>query len=245
MLAPISSRCPFPLLPDNLLRPSSGDALCPTLSSLPLLHRRWTMPVGAALGAAVPRRATGRIASTSRRRRSSTGSGSSSWRINKDGYPTKGDPPTAEELCTHRGGRYNARGHHVFWDGKSYYAVVAQLRPRRWAAAPSPRRRSRRFRGGRPAAGAGCPPGLLVALRASMAAAAAATAAEVAREEAEIAAAIQVAHAMGATDQQPVASDDDADADWDGLAVSSDNDDGLDGGGAGVGEDIVYVDESD
>ncbi|KAI4987185.1 hypothetical protein ZWY2020_019985 [Hordeum vulgare] len=36
------------------------------------------------------------------------------WRISKDGYPTKGDPPTAEELRTNRGGRYNAHGRHDF-----------------------------------------------------------------------------------------------------------------------------------
>ncbi|KAI5004817.1 hypothetical protein ZWY2020_032060 [Hordeum vulgare] len=60
------------------------------------------------------------------------------WWISKDGYPTKGDPPTAEELRTHRGGRYNASGRHAFWDGKSYYAVVTQLRPRRRSTAPRP-----------------------------------------------------------------------------------------------------------
>ncbi|KAE8786655.1 hypothetical protein D1007_39474 [Hordeum vulgare] len=27
------------------------------------------------------------------------------WRISKDGYPTKGDPETVEELRTHRGDR--------------------------------------------------------------------------------------------------------------------------------------------
>ncbi|KAI5008175.1 hypothetical protein ZWY2020_009223 [Hordeum vulgare] len=60
------------------------------------------------------------------------------WRISKDAYPTKGNPPTAEELRTHRGSRYNARGHHAFWDGKSYYTVISQLRPRRRAAVPQP-----------------------------------------------------------------------------------------------------------
>ncbi|KAI5016783.1 hypothetical protein ZWY2020_006672 [Hordeum vulgare] len=178
-----------------------------------------------------------------------------SWRISKDAYPTKGDPPTAEELRTHQGGRYNARGHHAFWDGKSYYAVVAQLRPKRREAVPQP-----------PPAAPPVPeefdlppeqivlredgdpddtPGLLVALRASQAAAAAAAAAEAAREEAEIAAAIQAVQAMGAADPQAVTGDDDDDVDWDGLAVSSDDDDGTDGGGAGVGQDVVYVDESD
>ncbi|KAI5017494.1 hypothetical protein ZWY2020_042382 [Hordeum vulgare] len=179
------------------------------------------------------------------------------WRVSKDGYPTKGDPPTAEELCTHRGGRYNSRGLHAFWDGKSYYAIVAQLRPRRRAAVPQPP----------PAAPSTFPPvpeevdlppeqvvlredgdpddtpGLLVALRASQAAVAAAATTKATREEAEIASAIQAAHAMGAADLQPVAGDDDDDVDWDGLAVSSDDDDGSDGGGAGVGQDVVYVDE--
>ncbi|KAI5021265.1 hypothetical protein ZWY2020_055110 [Hordeum vulgare] len=160
------------------------------------------------------------------------------WRISKDGYPTKGDTATVEELRTHRGGRYNVRGRHAFWDGKSYYAVVAQLRPRRQAAVPQPP----------PAAPLvpeefDLPPeqivlhedgdpddtsGLLVALRASQATAAAAAAAEAAREEAEIAVAIQAAQALGAADPQPVAGDDDDDVDWDGLAVSSDNDDDSD-----------------
>ncbi|KAE8817985.1 hypothetical protein D1007_04343 [Hordeum vulgare] len=36
------------------------------------------------------------------------------WRISKDGYVMQGDPATAEELCTHRGGRYNIRGRHAF-----------------------------------------------------------------------------------------------------------------------------------
>ncbi|KAI4981220.1 hypothetical protein ZWY2020_021705 [Hordeum vulgare] len=48
------------------------------------------------------------------------------WRINKDGYPTKSDPPTEEELRTHCGGRYNARGRHDLWDGKSYVAAAAR-----------------------------------------------------------------------------------------------------------------------
>ncbi|KAI5008409.1 hypothetical protein ZWY2020_009457 [Hordeum vulgare] len=158
------------------------------------------------------------------------------WRISKDGYPTKGDPATAEELRTHRGGRYNVHGSHTFWDSKSYNAVVAQLRPRRRAAVPQP-----------PPAAPPVPeefdlppeqivlredgdpddtPGLLVALCASQATAAAAAVAEVMREEAEIAAAIQAAQAQGAVDPQPVIGDDD---DREGLAVSSDDDNGSDG----------------
>ncbi|KAI4999824.1 hypothetical protein ZWY2020_004413 [Hordeum vulgare] len=165
------------------------------------------------------------------------------WRISKDGYPTKGDPATAEELCTHGSDRYNVRGRHAFWDGKSYNAVIAQLRPRRRAAVPQP-----------PSAAPPVPEefdlppehivlredgdpddtlGLLVALRTS------------GREEAEIAAAIQAAQALGAADPQPIVGDDDDVVDWDGLAVSSDDDDGSNGGGAGVGQDVVYVDESD
>ncbi|KAI4979572.1 hypothetical protein ZWY2020_016325 [Hordeum vulgare] len=171
------------------------------------------------------------------------------WRISKDGYPTKGDSPTAEELRTHRGGRYNARGRHAFWYGKSYYAVVAQLRPRRWAAIPQPP----------PAAPPvleefdlppeqivlredGVPddtPGLLVALRASQAAATAAAAAEAAREEAEIAAAIQAAQAMGAADPQSVVGDDDD--------VGRQTHRRLTAAArrSGVGQDVVHVDESD
>ncbi|KAE8777695.1 hypothetical protein D1007_49505 [Hordeum vulgare] len=177
------------------------------------------------------------------------------WRIGKDGNPTKGDPATAEELRTHGGDRYNVRGRHAFWDGKSYNAVIAQLRPRSRAAVPQP-----------PSAAPPVPeefdlppehivlredgdpddtPGLLVALHTSQATAAAAAAAEAAREEAEIAAVIQAALALGAADPQPIVGDDDDVVDWDGLAVSSDDDDGSDGGGAGVGQDVVYVDESD
>ncbi|KAI4966622.1 hypothetical protein ZWY2020_037827 [Hordeum vulgare] len=172
------------------------------------------------------------------------------WRINKDGYTTHGDPATAKELRTHRGGRYNIRGCHASWDGKNYNAVIAQLRPMRGAAVPQP-----------PPAATPVPvefdlppeqvvmcedgdpddtPGLLVALRASQATAAAATAAEAAREEAEIATAIQEAKALAAADPQPSVGDDDID--WDGLAVSSDDGGSSDGGGAGVGQD---VDESD
>ncbi|KAI5021060.1 hypothetical protein ZWY2020_054470 [Hordeum vulgare] len=202
--------------------------------------------------------------STSRRRRTSTGLGSSSrrgchlaksWRISKDAYPTKGDPPTAEELRTHQGGRYNARGHHAFWDGKSYYAVVAQLRPKRREAVPQP-----------PPAAPPVPeefdlppeqivlredgdpddtPGLLVALRASQAAAAAAAAAEAAREEAEIAAAIQAVQAMGAADPRAVTTATTATTSVGATSPSIPARHDADGGGAGVGQDVVYVDESD
>ncbi|KAI4989055.1 hypothetical protein ZWY2020_036372 [Hordeum vulgare] len=128
------------------------------------------------------------------------------WRISKDDYPTKGDPPTAKELRTHRDGRYNARGRHAFWDGKSYYAVVVQLRPRRRAAVPQPPPVPEEFDLPpeqivlREDGDHDDTPGLLVALHASQAAAAAAAAAEAAREEAEIAAAIQAAQVMGAAD---------------------------------------------
>ncbi|KAE8786191.1 hypothetical protein D1007_39975 [Hordeum vulgare] len=60
------------------------------------------------------------------------------WQINKNGYATQGNPATAEELRTHRGGRYNIRGRHAFWDGKNYNAVIAQLHPRRQVAVPQP-----------------------------------------------------------------------------------------------------------
>ncbi|KAE8773889.1 hypothetical protein D1007_53814 [Hordeum vulgare] len=166
------------------------------------------------------------------------------WRINKDGYAPHGDSATAEELRTHRGGWYNIRGRHAFWDGKNYNAVIAQLRPRRRAAVPQPQPTAPPIppEFDLPPEQNGDPddsPGLLVALRASQATAMAAAAAEAAREEAEIAAAIQAA-----ADPQPVVGDDD-NIDWDGLAVSSDDDGGSDGGGTVDGPDVVYVDESD
>ncbi|KAI5003382.1 hypothetical protein ZWY2020_030542 [Hordeum vulgare] len=155
------------------------------------------------------------------------------WRINKDGYATQGDPATAEELRTHRGGRYNIRGRHAFWDGKNYNAVIAQLIPRRRAAVPQPL----------PAAPPVPPEFDLPPEQATTAAAAAA---EAAREEAEIAVTIQAAEALAAADPQPVFGDDDHHhIEWDGLAVSSDYDNGSDGGGAVDGQDVVYVDESD
>ncbi|KAI5017055.1 hypothetical protein ZWY2020_037433 [Hordeum vulgare] len=78
------------------------------------------------------------------------------WRVDKDGYAMLGPAATAEELRTHRGGRYNIYGRHIFWDGKSFNDVInqhrrasvaagnpvnpgcSQRRPRRRALTPQP-----------------------------------------------------------------------------------------------------------
>ncbi|KAI5021391.1 hypothetical protein ZWY2020_058121 [Hordeum vulgare] len=170
------------------------------------------------------------------------------WRINKDGYSTQGDPTTAEELRTHRGGRYNIRDCHAFSDGRNYNAVIAQLRPRRRAAVPPPPAEAPPIpvefdlppekvvlrEDGDPDGTAG----LLVALRASRATAAAAAAEGAARVEAEIAAAIQAAVALAEADPQPVVGDDDDDD----LARHF-RQQRL--GGRGGWRGVVYVDESD
>ncbi|KAI4979938.1 hypothetical protein ZWY2020_016691 [Hordeum vulgare] len=153
------------------------------------------------------------------------------WRINKDGYPMKGDPPTAEELRTHRGGRYNARGRHAFWDGKSYYVVVAQLRPRRQASVPQPPPTfppvPEEF---------DLPPEQVVHLGCSSPCAPLwrrQRQPEVARRRPRSRQPFKWRMLWG--DDQAASPANDADADWDGLAVSSDDDDGSDGAARGLG----------
>ena len=48
------------------------------------------------------------------------------WKLDKDGYPTRGPGATAEEKRT--GGRNNIAGRHAFWDGKDYAAVIGAYR---------------------------------------------------------------------------------------------------------------------
>ncbi|KAI4986745.1 hypothetical protein ZWY2020_019375 [Hordeum vulgare] len=152
------------------------------------------------------------------------------WRVNKDGYATQAAPATAEELRTHcYAPPEEAGGHPQPPPAAPQVPAEFDLPPEQVVLRED-----------------GDPddtPGLLVALHASHATAPAAVAAEAVREEAEIAAAIQAAQALGAADPQPVVGDDDVHSD--GLAVSSDDDGGSDGGDAGVGQDVVYVDESD
>ncbi|KAI4989534.1 hypothetical protein ZWY2020_036851 [Hordeum vulgare] len=185
------------------------------------------------------------------------------WRVSKDRYPTQDDPATPEELRTHPGDRHNINGRHSFWDGKSYYDVITRHRQAAVAAGNAggiQLRRRATIPNPPPAALAmamvvappeyelppeqfvlhedGDPddsPRLLVALRASQA-----TMAAAAREEAEIAAAL-------AGNPAPVSKDDDDDdIDWDGLANSSDDDDGgTDGDDAVDGPGVVYLDDSD
>ncbi|KAI4964116.1 hypothetical protein ZWY2020_008367 [Hordeum vulgare] len=182
------------------------------------------------------------------------------WKVSKDGFATMGPPATAEELRNHRDGLYNVRGRHAFWDGKSYNNIIAQHRrpsakagnpggiqhrPRRQPPIPHPL----------PAAlpefellleqfvlrEDGDPDdsrGLLVALRASQA-----TAAAAAREEAEIAAAIQAAAALAAN-PQPVVGDSNDDIDWDNLANSSDDDNGVGRDGAVKGPGVIYLEST-
>ncbi|KAE8792004.1 hypothetical protein D1007_33637 [Hordeum vulgare] len=166
-----------------------------------------------------------------------------------------------EQLRTHPGGRHNIRVRHAFWDGKSYYDIINRHRQAAAAAGNADgiqRRRRATIPHPPPAAPAMAPmvappeyevpseqfvlrevgdpddsPGLLVALRASQT-----TTAAAAREEAEIAAAIQVATALAGNPTH--VGDDDDDVDWDGLANSSDDDDG-----AVDGPDVVYLDDSE
>ncbi|KAE8819436.1 hypothetical protein D1007_02662 [Hordeum vulgare] len=154
-----------------------------------------------------------------------------SWRVEKDGYAMLGPAAMVEELRTHRGGRYNIYGRHIFWDGKSFNDVInqhrrasaaagnlvnpggSQRRPRSRALTPSPcqwprlwpRRRltSRRSRSS-PAAAAALP-----------------------------------------ENTQSVVEDDDDDIDSDNLGNSSNDNDGVDGDGAVEGPDVVYLDMFD
>ncbi|VAH04263.1 unnamed protein product [Triticum turgidum subsp. durum] len=48
------------------------------------------------------------------------------WKLDKDGYPTRGPGATAEEKRT--SGRNNIAGRHAFWDGKEYAAVIGAYR---------------------------------------------------------------------------------------------------------------------
>ncbi|XBH76558.1 hypothetical protein VPH35_103174 [Triticum aestivum] len=48
------------------------------------------------------------------------------WKLDKDGYPTRGPGATAKEKRT--GGRNNIVGRHAFWDGKEYAAVIGAFR---------------------------------------------------------------------------------------------------------------------
>ncbi|KAF6999998.1 hypothetical protein CFC21_015959 [Triticum aestivum] len=48
------------------------------------------------------------------------------WKLDKDGYTTRGPGATAEEKRT--GGRNNIAGRHAFWDGKDYAAVIGAYR---------------------------------------------------------------------------------------------------------------------
>ncbi|KAE8805012.1 hypothetical protein D1007_19034 [Hordeum vulgare] len=149
------------------------------------------------------------------------------WKVSKDGYTTPGPAAMSVELRNHRGGRYNVRGRHDFWDDKSYNDVIAQhqrasvatgnpggiqRRPRHRALIPHPPSVAppefellpEQFvlhKDGDPDDS----PGLLVALRASQATAAAA------REEAEIAAAIQATAALAANPQPVVGDNNDDD----------------------------------
>ncbi|KAE8816134.1 hypothetical protein D1007_06248 [Hordeum vulgare] len=180
------------------------------------------------------------------------------WRICKDGYPTLDDSATPEQLRIHPDGGHNIHGRHAYWDGKSYYDVIN--RHQQAAAAGNaggiPRRRRAAIPHPPPAVPAMVPavapaeyevppeqfvlredgdpddsPGLLVAMRASQA-----TAAAAAREETQIATAAALA-----ANPTPVSDDDDG-VDWDGLANSSDEDDGADGDDAVDGPAVVYLD---
>nr|AAK20739.1 PST19 [Triticum aestivum] len=48
------------------------------------------------------------------------------WKLDKDGYTTRGPSTTAEEKRT--GSRCNIVGRHEFWDGKDYAAVISAFR---------------------------------------------------------------------------------------------------------------------
>ena len=50
------------------------------------------------------------------------------FRITADGYPTRGPDASLDELRRHEGGRWNIVGRARFWEGKDYWAVVAQAR---------------------------------------------------------------------------------------------------------------------
>ncbi|XBH69124.1 hypothetical protein VPH35_097100 [Triticum aestivum] len=50
------------------------------------------------------------------------------FRITADGYLTRGPGASPNELRRHEGGRWNIVGSARFWDGKDYWAVVAQAR---------------------------------------------------------------------------------------------------------------------
>ncbi|KAM3191952.1 hypothetical protein ACQJBY_069284 [Aegilops geniculata] len=71
------------------------------------------------------------------------------FHITADGYPTRGPGASPDELCQHVGGRWNIVGRTRFWEGKNYWAVIAQARrelrtagsssaPRRVHAAAAP-----------------------------------------------------------------------------------------------------------
>ncbi|XBH95555.1 hypothetical protein VPH35_086098 [Triticum aestivum] len=50
------------------------------------------------------------------------------FHITADGYPTRGPGANPDELRQHVGGRWNIAGRARFWEGKNYWAVVAQAR---------------------------------------------------------------------------------------------------------------------
>lgn len=183
------------------------------------------------------------------------------FRITAEGYPTRGGGATPEELRRHRGGRWNLDGRHAFWDGKDFWAVVAE------------RRRAARRRGPAPAPAAppvppaappvppaveipaeqvvlreeGDPddtPGYLLALRASQAEATAAAAAAAAREAADLQAALDAAAAMAAAEEAAeIAAAEEAAAM---AALDGDVGDGGDGdAGDGDAGEVVNLADSD
>ncbi|KAI4991915.1 hypothetical protein ZWY2020_040301 [Hordeum vulgare] len=62
------------------------------------------------------------------------------WRICKDGYPTLDNPATPEQLRVHPGGRYNTRGRHDYWDGKTTTTSSGLTARQRWQGARRRRR---------------------------------------------------------------------------------------------------------
>ncbi|XP_073366750.1 uncharacterized protein [Aegilops tauschii subsp. strangulata] len=50
------------------------------------------------------------------------------WRIGADGVPTRGSPPTPEQLHAFPGARYNRKARRRFWRGKNFDVVLGAFR---------------------------------------------------------------------------------------------------------------------
>ncbi|KAI4994495.1 hypothetical protein ZWY2020_034136 [Hordeum vulgare] len=173
------------------------------------------------------------------------------WKVSKDGFATMGPPATAEELRNHRDGLYNVRGRHAFWDGKSYNIIAKAPAPgkaatRRIQRPPRRHRQSPPLR--RPAEfellleqfvlredGDLTTIGLLVASRASQRLPGGRGGGGIAGDPA-------ANKAMA--NPQPVVGDSNDDIDWDNLANSSDDDNGVGRDGAVKGPGVIYLEST-